>query len=166
MQIWQVLIKISKKVLPESTVFSMVPAIVVVLKSRDFQPWLLWRPILYGSLVSSKRFWCFFWGELIDKYKDINANSKTVFTDYAMLKLVHNSPHMFLVFCQSKVGVVKKILLNSENWDLAGTYYHIDAMHAGNQLNRSERFTWLISDTDHSVSIRLIYISHIFKFRS
>ena len=27
-----------------------------------------------------------FWGELIDKYKDINANSKTVFTDYAMLK--------------------------------------------------------------------------------
>ena len=28
----------------------------------------------------------FFWGELIDKYKDINANSKTVFTDYAMLK--------------------------------------------------------------------------------
>ena len=31
-------------------------------------------------------FVCFFWGELIDKYKDINANSKTVFTDYAMLK--------------------------------------------------------------------------------
>ena len=30
---------------------------------------------------------------------------------------------------------------DSENWDLAGTYYHIDAMHAGNQLNRSERFT-------------------------
>ena len=26
-------------------------------------------------------------------------------------------------------------------------YYQIDAMHAGNQLNRSER----ISDTDHSV---------------
>ena len=51
----------------------------------------------------------FFWGELIDKYKDINANSKTVFTDYAMLKLVLYSPHMFLLFCQSKVGVVKKI---------------------------------------------------------
>ena len=49
-----------------------------------------------------------FWGELIDKYKDINANSKTVFTDYAMLKLVLYSPHMFLLFCQSKVGVVKK----------------------------------------------------------
>ena len=30
---------------------------------------------------------------------------------------------------------------DSENWDLAGTFYHIDAMHAGNQLNRSERFT-------------------------
>ena len=51
-----------------------------------------------------------FWGELIDKYKDINANSKTVFTDYAMLKLVLYSPHMFLLFCQSKVGVVKKFL--------------------------------------------------------
>ena len=44
----------------------------------------------------------FFWGELIDKHKDINANSKTVFTDYAMLKLVLYSPHMFLLFCQSK----------------------------------------------------------------
>ena len=50
----------------------------------------------------------YFLGELIDKYKDINANSKTVFTDYAMLKLVPYSPHMFLLFCQSKVGVVKK----------------------------------------------------------
>ena len=50
-----------------------------------------------------------FWGELIGKYIDINANSKTVFTDYAMLKLVLYSPHMFLLFCQSKVGVVKKI---------------------------------------------------------
>ena len=48
-----------------------------------------------------------FWGELIDKYIDINANSKTVFTDYEMLKLVLYSPHMFLLFCQSKVGVVK-----------------------------------------------------------
>ena len=36
-----------------------------------------------------------FWGELIDKYKDINANSKTVFTDYAMLKLVHIVPTYF-----------------------------------------------------------------------
>ena len=53
----------------------------------------------------------FFWGELIDKYIDINANSKTVFTDYAMLKyLVLNSPHMFLLFCQSKVGVAKFFL--------------------------------------------------------
>ena len=85
-----------------------------------------------------------FWGELIDKYIDINANSKTVFTDYAMLKLVLYSPHMFLLFCQSKVGVVKNFFYDfshSENWDLAGTYYHIDAMHAGNQLNRSEIFT-------------------------
>ena len=56
-----------------------------------------------------------FWGELIDKYKDINANSKTVFTDYAMLKLVLYSPHMFLLFCQSKVAVVKKI----------SEYYHV-----------------------------------------
>ena len=79
-----------------------------------------------------------FWGELIDKYIDINANSKTVFTDYAMLKLVPYSPHMFLLFCQSKVGVVNFFLQSisdSENWDQAGTYYHIDAMHAGNQLN-------------------------------
>ena len=82
----------------------------------------------------------FFWGELIDKYIDINANSKTVFTDYAMLKLVLYSPHMFLLFCQSKVGFFCDFS-HSENWDLAGTYYHIDAMHAGNQLNRSERFT-------------------------
>ena len=36
-----------------------------------------------------------FWGELIDKYKDINANSETVFTDYAMLKLVHIVPIYF-----------------------------------------------------------------------
>ena len=36
-----------------------------------------------------------FWGELIDQYKDINANSKTVFTDYAMLKLVHIVPICF-----------------------------------------------------------------------
>ena len=86
----------------------------------------------------------FFWGELIDEYKDINANSKTVFIDYAMLKLVLYSPHMFLLFCQSKVGVVK-FFLDSENLDLAGTFYHIDAMHAGNQPNRSERFTRLIS---------------------
>ena len=49
---------------------------------------------------------------------------------------------------------------DSENWDLAGTNYHIDAMHAGNQLNRSERFTRLISDTDHSMSIRHIFPIH------
>ena len=48
----------------------------------------------------------FFWGELSDKYKDINANSKIVFTDYAMHKLVLYSPNMFLLFCQSNVGVV------------------------------------------------------------
>ena len=108
-----------------------------------------------------------FWGELIDKYIDINANSKTVFTDYAMLKLVLYSPHMFLLFCQSKVGVVKIFstsISDSENWDLAGTYYHIDAMHAGNQLNRSERFTRLISTLTSSVNSS--YISNILKFRS
>ena len=37
------------------------------------------------SVFESRRI-SFFWGDLIDKYKDINANSKTVFTDYAMLK--------------------------------------------------------------------------------
>ena len=58
-----------------------------------------------GFKVSVKKI---LWGELIDKYKDINANSKTIFTDYAMLKLVLYSPHMFLLFCQSKVGVVNK----------------------------------------------------------
>ena len=42
-----------------------------------------------------------FWGVLIDKYITINANSKTVFTDYAMLKLVFYSPHTFSLFCQS-----------------------------------------------------------------
>ena len=39
--------------------------------------------------------------------------------------------------CQSEVSGNS----DSENWDLAGTYYRIDAMHAGNQLHRSERFT-------------------------
>ena len=39
--------------------------------------------------------------------------------------------------CQSEACGIS----DSENWDLAGTYYHIDAMHAGNQLIRSERFT-------------------------
>ena len=82
-----------------------------------------------------------FWGELIDKYKDINANSKTVFTDYAMLKLEHIVSICFYYSVNKRWAWLKKILLNSENWDLAGTYYHIDAMHAGNQLNRSERFT-------------------------
>ena len=48
---------------------------------------------LHGIVISLLEF---FWGELIDKYIDINANSKTVFTDYAMLKLVLYSPHMFL----------------------------------------------------------------------
>ena len=48
------------------------------------------RPELFDSDFNS-----IFWGELIDKYKDINANSKTVFTDYAMLKLVHIVPIYF-----------------------------------------------------------------------
>ena len=62
----------------------------------------------YLSFSSFEQTSVLFWGELIDKYKNINANSKTVFADYAMLKLVLYSPHMFLLFCQSKVGVVKK----------------------------------------------------------
>ena len=66
-----------------------------------------------------------FWGELIDKYKDMNANSKTVFTDYAMLKLVLYSPHMFLLFCQSKVGVVKKILGRSVSYKNDHDVFHI-----------------------------------------
>ena len=66
-------------------------------------------PSLYNIAVIENFDSTIFWGELIDKYKDINANSNTVFTDYAMLKLVLYSPHMFLLFCQSKVGVVKKI---------------------------------------------------------
>ena len=37
----------------------------------------------------------FFWGELIDKYITINTNSKTVFSDYAMLKLVFIVPICF-----------------------------------------------------------------------
>ena len=62
-----------------------------------------------------------FWGELIDKYIDINANSKTVFTDYAMLKLVLYSPHMFLLFCQSKVGVVIIFFYNLSPTQKTGT---------------------------------------------
>ena len=62
-----------------------------------------------------------FWGELIDKYIDINANSKTVLTDYAMLKLVLYSPHMFLLFCQSKVGVVTIFLRLLSQTQKAGT---------------------------------------------
>ena len=126
----------------------------VVIESEAWSIFMQFKRNAYLLLTMTRPL---FWGELIDKYKDINANSKTVFTDYAMLKLVLYSPNMFLLFCQSKVGVVKKNLLTSENWDLAGTYYHIDAMRAGNQLNRSERFTLLISDTDHSVSIRHIF---------
>ena len=81
-----------------------------------------------------------FWGELIDKYKDINANSKTVFTDYAMLKLVPIVPICFYYSVNQRWAWLN-FFSDSENWDLAGTFYHIDAMHAGNQLNRSERFT-------------------------
>ena len=66
-----------------------------------------------------------FLGELINKYKDINANSNTVFTDYAMLKLVLYGPHMFLLFCQSKVGVVKKILVRSVLYKNDHEVFHI-----------------------------------------
>ena len=81
-----------------------------------------------------------FWGELIDKYKDINANSKTVFTDYAILKLVPIVPICFYYSINQRWAWLN-FFSDSENWDLVGTFYHIDAMHAGNQLNRSERFT-------------------------
>ena len=65
-----------------------------------------------------------FLGELIDKYKDINANSKTAFTDYAMLKLVLYSPHMFLfpviwymfILVQSFTLFVGKIALMANVW--------------------------------------------------
>ena len=50
----------------------------------------------------------FFWGELIDKYKDINANSKTVFTDYAMLKLVHIVPICFYYSVNQRWAWLKK----------------------------------------------------------
>ena len=66
-----------------------------------------------------------FLGRTYDKYKDINANSKTVFTDYAMLKLVLHSPHMLLLFCQSKVGVVKKILGRSVSYKNDHEVFHI-----------------------------------------
>ena len=51
--------------------------------------------LLKGNFISISSSVQIFWGELIDKYKDINANSKTVFTDYAMLKLVHIVPIYF-----------------------------------------------------------------------
>ena len=47
-----------------------------------------------------------FWGELIAKYITININSKTVFTDYAMLKLIFYSPHKFSLYCQSLCDVI------------------------------------------------------------
>ena len=75
----------------------------------------IFKPVL-GILFEHIHY--IFWGELIDKYKDINANSKTVFTDYAMLKLVLYSPHMFLLFCQSKVGVVKNNLGRSVSYKM------------------------------------------------
>ena len=49
-------------------------------------------------------------GELIDEYISIITNSKTVFTDYAMIKLVFFSSHMFSVFCQSLCDVINFIL--------------------------------------------------------
>ena len=49
-----------------------------------------------------------FWGELIDKYKDINANSKTVFTDYTMLKLVHIVPICFYYSANQRWAWLKK----------------------------------------------------------
>ena len=42
-----------------------------------------------------------FWNELIDKYITINTNSKTAFTDNAMLNLEFYNPHMFSLLCQS-----------------------------------------------------------------
>ena len=59
-----------------------------------------------GANRDTERLKLYDYKKLSDKYKDINANSKTVLTDYAMLKLVLYSPNMFLLFCQSKVGVV------------------------------------------------------------
>ena len=101
-----------------------------------------------------------FWGELIDKYKDINANSKTVFTDYAMLKLVLYSPHMFLLFCQLKVGVVKFFLRLRK---LGPSWYLLPyRCNACWKPARSKREIYV---TNIAVSIRHIF-SHILKFRS
>ena len=100
----------------------------------------------------------FFWGELIDKYKDINANSKTVFTDYAMLKLVLYSPHMFLLFCQSKVGVVKFFLRLRK---LGPSWYLLPyRCNACWKPAKSKREIYVTSSVNSS------YISHILKFRS
>ena len=58
-------------------------------------PYIKERKCPFRGSVQTIEQLTFFWGELIDKYKDINANSKTVFTDYAMLKLVHIVPIYF-----------------------------------------------------------------------
>ena len=58
----------------------------------------------------------FFWGELIDKYKDINANSKTVFADYAMLKLVPIVPICFYYSVNQRWAWLKKNLGRSVSY--------------------------------------------------
>ena len=57
-----------------------------------------------GTIIKAKYCNYYYWGELIDKYKDINANSKTVFTDYAILKLVLYSPPYVSIILSIKGG--------------------------------------------------------------
>ena len=51
-------------------------------------------------------------GVLIDKTTAINKNSKTVFTDYEILKLVFHSSQLLSVFCQSLCVVILSIFIS------------------------------------------------------
>ena len=53
-----------------------------------------------------------FWDELIDKYITINTNSKAVFTDFEILKLVFYGPKLISVFCQSLCDVMHSIFIS------------------------------------------------------
>ena len=68
-----------------------------VIRKKNETPFGNQKRHAFGSVPSLKEISL---RELIDKCITIYNNSKTVFTDYEILKLVFHSPQLFSVFCQ------------------------------------------------------------------
>ena len=71
--------------------------------------------VFYDKLDLQSRKYNIFWGELIDKYKD-KCEFKDSIHRLRNAQISTYSPHIFLKFCQSKVGVVKKFFSTQKTW--------------------------------------------------